>query len=189
MNTAVSVELLEALAQGLNDALFLALDAKRIRMPSRDADASAYLPDASRALPPCACMPDVFGTPPLAAWEKRNDRLLMTFSDALMDAIVTRVNETLPSAQNGYDDPVLSRMLLLSRHTGEGCPPDPAFRRALLYTLSACGKEGAMRHAKAALWRVFAAVPPRQRVAMLPLCGAYGDACARMIAYTNVIKE
>ena len=75
----------------------------------------------------------------------------------------------------------VTRLLALGRHDGEGCPPLPAFRRALLEAVSVDQSPAAYRRAIRAAETLFHSIPPRERPALLNRCGAYARALARLL--------
>ena len=170
------------IAAALGGAPGAAVEARSIRLPARQADAGVPIPhgcDGNRAL--YADFGQLWGAPLVSGICLSNGWLLLTFSDAFFNALVTRINSSLPLPENDGGNHAVNRMLALGRHGGEGCPPVPAFRRTLLEALQAGRSPAAYRRAVRAAETMFHAVPPRERPAMLPCSGALGNALARLL--------
>ena len=170
------------LAEALGGAFGTAVGERSIRLPARIADASAHVPpgcDPARAL--TMDYGSLYGAPLVASVRLVNGWLLFSFSDELFDALVAKANATLPLPEHDDGIHAVNRLLALGRHDGEGCPPLPAFRRALLEAVSADQSPAAYRRAIRAAETLFHSIPPRERPALLNRCGAYARALARLL--------
>lgn len=175
-------EVRAGLAEALGAVLGVAFDARRIRLPARHADASVYLPrevEPDRALH----LNDVsfWGVALVSCVRLENGWLLISFSDAFFSALIERINAALPLPQHDGGKHAINRMLALARHGGEGCPPVPAMKRALLEALFAHNSSAAYRKAARAAETLLSAVLPRKRPALLDQSGALGGAIARLL--------
>lgn len=170
------------LAETLSDAFHLAIDAQRIHLPARQADASFRPPqgiDPAEAL--AAGFGSLWGAPLVEAVRIVSGWLWIDFSPAFYDALVSSANAALPlPAQDGGSHAV-NRMLTLARHAGAGCPDLPAARRALLLAAAAQQSSAAYRKAALAAGTLFSSVPPRDRPALTDQSGALGGALARLL--------
>lgn len=176
-------EVRACLAGALGSALGADVDARRICLPARHADASVYLPrgsDPARALgADCGAL---WGAPLVSGVCAVNGWLLFTFSDAFFTALIERINAALPPPRHDGGSHAVNRMLVLARHGGEGCPPIPAMRRALLEGICAGRSPAAFDRAARAAETLFHSIPPRERPALLDQSGALGGALARLLA-------
>lgn len=175
-------EIRACLAEALTRALGAAVDARRIHIPARHADASVYLPRGSepaRALG--ADYGDLWGAPLVSGVRLEHGWLLISFSDVFFSALVERINAALPLPRQDGGSHAVNRMLVLARHGGEGCPPVPAMRRALLEALLAHKSPAACRKAARAAETLFHSIPPRERPALLEQSGGYARALARLL--------
>jgi hypothetical protein len=123
----------------------------------------------------------LYGAPLVSSIRLHNGWLLFSFSEELFDALVGQINASLPLPADDGGEHALNRLLALGRHDGEGCPPLPAFRRALLEAVSADQSPAAYRRAIRAAETLFHSIPPRERPALLDHCGAYARALARLL--------
>ena len=174
------------LAETLGDALGTVVGERSVRLPARQADASAHLPpngDSARALG--ADYGALWNAPLVSGVRLVNGWLLFTFSDALFDALVVQVNASLPLPEDDGGEHALNRLLVLGRHGGEGCPTFPPFRRALLDAICASQSPAAYRRAVRAAETLFHAISPRERPALLDRSDAYARALARLLASTR----
>ena len=170
------------LAVALGTALGTAVGEQAIHLPARQADASVHVPrgcDPARAL--ATDYGSLYGAPLVSSVQLENGWLLLTFTDALFDALVGQINATLPLPASDGGEHAVNRMLALGRHAGEGCPPLPAFRRALLEAVSADQSPAAYRRAARAAETLFLSIPPRERPAWMDRSGAYARALARLL--------
>ncbi len=183
MTNAICTDLRRALADALAGALEIPFDAEAVRMPARRAAASIRPPegtDISRIR--ADAFPFLFGAPPVSAVRTANGWLLLDFSDSFYDAFVRRACETLPAVRFEGSDHAVNRMLVLSRHGGAGCPRVPSVQRALLLAVCAGESAAAYRKAAHALETMLLSVPPRERPALILVCGAFGNAAARLLS-------
>lgn len=182
MTQAFDSEIKEALAGALGRSLGVPFSARSVRMPARQADASAHLPPgagAAQAL--CADFGALCGAQLVARVRLVNGWLLFDFTGAFLSALVSRVNASLPLPADFGSAHEANRMLVLSRHGGEGCPDLPAFRRALLEAVCAHQSRAAYARAACAAETLFHTIPPRERPALMRRCGALGGALARLL--------
>lgn len=181
MSNAICTDIRLALAGALGrSGIPAAADA--IRLAPRHAAASVRLPegaDASRLRPDA--FPPLYGAPLVSDLRLVGGWLLLDWSDAFCDALVCTARETLPPVSDDGGDHAVHRMLLLSRHGGDGCPRVPSMRRALWLACRAGERIAAYREACRAIETMFHSVPPRERPALLVDSGAFGDACARLL--------
>ncbi len=178
MTTPFDSEIRAALA----GALGTAADAQKIHLPARYADASVHPPrgaDSERA--PGVRFGSLYGAPLVETVRVQNGWLLFTFSPAFYDALTMQINALLPLPASDGGSHAVNRMLVLARHGGSGCPDHPAFRRALLLAVCAHESRAAYLRAERAARTLFHTIPPRERAALLPLCGAFGGALARLL--------
>jgi hypothetical protein len=170
------------LAEALGGAFDTAVGERSIRLPARIADASAHVPpgcDPARAL--TTDYGSLYDAPLVSSVRLLNGWLLFTFSDELFDTLVAKANASLPLPADDGGIHAVNRLLALGRHDGEGCPPLPAFRRALLDAVSAEQSPAAYLRAIRAAETLFHSTPPRERPALLNRCGAYARALARLL--------
>ena len=170
------------LAEVLGGALGTAVGERAVRLPTRSADASAHLPPGFDPAPALSAdYGSLWGAPLVSGVRLENGWLLITLSDALLDALVGQINASLPLPENDGGEHALNRLLVLGRHGGEGCPALPPFRRALLDAVCASQSPAAYRRAVRAAETLFHAIPPRERPALLDRSGAYARALARLL--------
>ena len=167
----------------LSGVLDCAIEPGRIRLPSREANASVRPPQGIDTAPALsASFGSLYGAPLLAGIREVNGWLLLDFSPAFFDALVQRINASIPLPPEDGGDYALNRMLALARHGGSGCPDHPAFHRALLLGIAAFESRAAAFRAAQAAVALFRAVPPRLRPELLSRSGALGSALARLLA-------
>ena len=174
------------LAEALGGALGAVVDERSVRLPARQADASAHLPlgcDPARAL--TADYGSLCGAPFVASVRLLNGWLLFSFSDELFDALVAQVNASLPLPADDGGEHAVNRLLALGHHAGEGCPPLSAFHRALLEGICAGRSPAAYQRAARAAETLFRSIPPRERPALMDCSGAYARALARLLTNTH----
>ena len=158
----------------------------RVHLPARDAHASVHVPtsaDASKVL--SIDYGSLYGAPLVSSVRLVNGWLLFSFSPEFFSALVERINLTLalPEAEN--ETHAENRMHVLARHGGVGCPDLPTFHRALLLAVASHESMAAYRRAERAANTLFHTIPPRDRGALLPRCGALGGALWRMLSYSR----
>ena len=171
------------LAEVLGDAFEVAVGERSIHLPARQADASVHVPsgcDPARAL--SADYGSLYGAPLVSSVRLHNGWLLFAFSDAFFSSLVEQANAVLALPADDGGNHAVNRLLALGRHDGEGCPPLPAFRRALLEAASANESIAAYHRAERAVETLFHPIPPRERPALMDCCGAYARALARLLA-------
>ena len=171
------------LAEALGGALGIAVDERSIRLPARQADASAHLPlgcDPAHVL--IADYGSLYGAPLVASVRLLNGWLLFAFSDELFDMLVMQANASLPLPADDGGEHVVNRLLALGRHAGEGCPTPPVFHRVLLEGICVSQSPAAYQRAARAAEMLFHSIPPRERPALMDCSGAYARALARLLA-------
>lgn len=155
----------------------------RLHLPARNAHASIHvLPGAEKAIPAPSDFGLLFGVPLVDSVRVVNGWLLLDFSPAFFSALVEEINRTLPAPANVLDTHAQNRMYALCRHAGEGCPDIPAFHRALIAALVAHESPASYLRAERAAEALLHSIPPRERPALLPLCGALGSALLRLLS-------
>ncbi len=182
MTTSFDSEIRVRLADVLGGAFLCPIDAKKIRLPARHADASVRPPqeaDPERALG--ADFGSLYGAPLVESVHLVNGWLLFDFSPAFFGALAERVNALFPAPSSDGGRHAVNRMLALMRHGQAGCPDHPALHRALLLAICAHESRAAYRRAEHAAQTLFHSVPPRDRCALLSGCGALGGALARLL--------
>ncbi len=182
MVNQIPAEIRQTLALTLGQS-GIPIEAAAIRLAPRHAAASVHLPpeaDAGRLDP--KTFPPLYGAPLASRLRRANGWLLLEWSDSFYDALVRTALERFPPATNDGGEHALHRMLLLSRHGGDGCPRVPSMQRALLLACLAGERPASYRAASRALETMFHPVPARERPALLRTCGAFGDAAARLLA-------
>ena len=176
-------ELRQSLADALGNALGIPVDAGTVRLPAREAHASYRPPQGANAadVRPADFAP-LYGAPLVSQVRLVNGWLLFDCSAGFFSALVEQVNRTLPLPTEDCGIHAINRMRALSRHCGSGCPDIPAFHRALILALVADQSPAAARQAGFAATALFHSIPPKDRPALLPSCGALGGALARLLA-------
>ncbi len=175
-------EIRARMAEALGSAFGMLIDARRIHLPARAADASFRPPQgASPSSVQPADIGALYGVPLVEQIRIVNGWQLFTFSGAFFDALTARVNEKLPLPAHDGGVYAVNRMLALARHGGSGCPDLPAARRALLLAVSAHESRAAYRRATQAALMLFHNVPTRERGALLSESGSLGGALARLL--------
>lgn len=152
----------------------------RVRIPARRFAAGCYRPEGEKPAP--EAFGTLYGAPLVSSVLQENGWVLLTFTDAFYNACVDRAIAAFPPATDDLNIHALNRMLQLSRHGGAGCPPIPAMQHALLLACGPIHNRSNTLRACFLLESVFSSVPPRERRALLARSGAYGDACARLLA-------
>ncbi len=170
------------LSEALGGAFGIEMDKQKIHLPARAADASFCVPHGTSPAPALAAdFGALYGAPLVGGVRIVNGWLLMDFTRAFFDALVDRVNETLPVPAHDGGDHAVNRMLALARHGGSGCPDFPAARRALLLAVTAHQSRAAYKRAAQAVSTLFHAIPPRDRSAAISVSGALGGALSRLL--------
>jgi hypothetical protein len=171
------------LAEAFSGAFGTVVDAKKIRLPARAAHASYRPPQgADSALVRAEDFGLLYGAPLVEQVRVVSGWLLLDFSPAFFSALVEQINGELPLPANDGGSHAINRMLTLARHAGSGCPDHPAFHRALLLGIAAEESSAAFRRASQAAETLFHAIPPKERPALFPICGAFGGAMAKLLA-------
>ncbi len=174
------------LAGALSGALETAIDARKIHLPARTADASVRPPYEIDPAPALAVnFGSLYGAPLVKSIRVENGWLLFEFSAAFYSALVQRVNETIPIPINDDGSHAVNRMLSLARHGGSGCPDHFSFHRALLLGVLAHNSDSAHVKAQRAAESLFRTISLRDQCALLPDCGALGSALARLLAASH----
>lgn len=158
----------------------------QIHLPARDAHASFRPPQGSDAIALVTLdFGFLYGAPLLDSIRVVNGWLLFDFSPAFCSALVDCINRTLPEPTSEDETHAENRMRALARHSGEGCPDLPAFRRALVLALVAGESPAAYRRAERAALTLFHTIPARDRGALLTRCGALGGALWRLLTHSR----
>ena len=174
------------LVRVLGGALRQAPEAAQIRLPARDAHASFRPPQGADARALAALdFGTLYGAPLLQSVRVVNGWLLFDFSPAFCSALVDHINRTLPEPEHKDETHAENRMRVLTRHSGEGCPDSPVFRRALVLALVSGESPAAYRRAERAAQALFHTIPPRERVSLLPRCGALSGALWRLLTHSR----
>ena len=180
MNQTIAGELRQAISEAASRACGAALSANAVCVPARQALASLRLPEDAvlrREVQGAFC-----GASLLKEARLVNGWLLFAFSDALFDALAAEPLRRLPPAADPLHSHAVNRLLALARHGGTGCPRVPSLQKALFLCAFAVESPAAYRRAELAVETMFHPVPARERPAILAGCGAFGDACARLLA-------
>lgn len=180
MEHTLSSELRQSIAGAVSRACGAALSASAVRVPARRALASLRLPEGAllrREAQGAFC-----GAPLIKQTRLVNGWLLFEFSDALFDTLAAEAVRRLPPAADPLASHAINRLLTLARHGGMGCPRVFSLQRALFLCAFAGESPAALRRAEQAVEAMFCSVPPRERPAILAGCGAFGDACARLLS-------
>lgn len=171
------------LLERLSLARCVSVRAARLHLPARNAHASIHLlPGAEVFIPAPTDFGLLLGAPLVASVRVVNGWLLIDFTPAFFSALVEEINRTLPAPTNVLDTHAQNRMYALSRHAGEGCPDIPAFHRALIAALVAHESPASYLRAERAAEALLRSIPPRERPALLPRCGALGNALLRLLS-------
>lgn len=158
----------------------------QIRLPARDAHASFRPPQGADAQALAALnFGSLYGAPLLDSVRVVNGWLLFDFSPVFCSALVDHINRALPEPKSEDETHAENRMRVLARHSGEGCPDLTVFHRALVLSLIAGKSPAARRKAEFAAQALFHTIPPRERIALLPRCGALGGALWRLLAHSR----
>jgi hypothetical protein len=182
MMQAFNSEIRTALSAALGSSLGAPFSGRSVRMPARQADASAHLPRGADAAPAlCADYGSLYGAPLVRRVRLVSGWLLFDFTGAFFGALVSRVNAALPLPADDGGLHAVNRMLALARHGGEGCPDSPVLRRALLEAVCAGESPAARSRADRAAETLFHSFPPRERPSRMQECGALGGALARLL--------
>ena len=179
-------EIRARLAVTLGGALGETPAARSIRLPARDAHASVR-PQQTAALSALVSLDygRLYGAPLVARVREVSGWLLFDFSPSFFSALVDEINASLPEPEAANETYAENRMRVLSRHSGLGCPDLPAFHRALVLSLVAGESPAAYRKAEHAAQVLFHTIPPQERIALLPRCGALGGALWRLLAHSR----
>ena len=179
-------EIRAQLIRVLSGALRQTPEPAQIRLPARDAHASFRPPQGADMLALCGLdFGSLYGALLMESVRAVNDWLLFDFSPAFCSALVDCVNRTLPKPEPADETHAQNRMRVLARHSGEGCPDLPACKRALVLALVAGESPAAYRRAEQAALTLFHTIPPRERGALLPQCGALGGALRRLLTHSR----
>ena len=189
MKSFFGSEIRQSLAGALGDALGIPVDAGKIRLPAREAHTSYRPPQGIDAAGVRAAdFAPLYGAPLVSQVRLVNGWLLFDYTAAFFSALVAQVNNTLPLPSEDCGSHAINRMRALSRHDGSGCPDIPAFHRALILALAADQSAAAFRKAEQAAIALFHSIPPRERPALLPSCGALGGALARLLVSARLTR-
>ena len=189
MKSFFGSEIRQSLAGALGDALGIPVDAGKIRLPAREAHTSYRPPQGIDAAGVRAAdFAPLYGAPLVSQVRLVNGWLLFDYTAAFFSALVAQVNNTLTLPSEDCGSHAINRMRALSRHDGSGCPDIPAFHRALILALAADQSAAAFRKAEQAAIALFHSIPPRERPALLPSCGALGGALARLLVSARLTR-
>jgi len=114
-----------------------------------------------------------------------NGWLLFDFSPAFFSALVDEINASPSAPDANGETHAENRMRALARHSGLGCPDIPAFHRAIIEAVVAHESPAAYRRAERAALSLFHTIPPRERPALFPHCGALGGAILRLLIFSR----
>jgi hypothetical protein len=182
MTSPYESEISEHLSARLAEALGAQIAPARIHLPARDAHASIRPPqDTDTSALTAQDFGELYGAPMVSELRAVNGWLLFDFSNAFFSALVGRICAELPAPEHEEETHAQNRMRALARHTGSGCPDDPAFERALLLALTAHKSRAAFQKAEQAAEALFHKIPPRERAELFSECGAYARAILRLL--------
>ncbi len=174
------------LVRVLGEAAGQAPNAARIHLPARAAHASFRPPEGADAFALAGLdFGFLYGARLVDSVRVVRGWLLFDFSPAFFSALTQQVNTVLPAPGAQGETYAENRMRSLSRQEGLGCPDHPAFYRALILSLVSHESPAAYRRAQRAAETLFHTIPPRDRGALLPRCGALGGALWRMLSYSR----
>lgn len=184
MVSLIPMALRAALCETIRASSCIPAEANAIRLPARGAAAGLYIKEGQSPLEavlkfslPCG---EAFGVPLIRAVRTSNSHLLFDLTDALYSRLVSEVLSTLPLPDSDCGNPMLNRMLTLSRQPLFECPSNPDVQSAFLECLclgSGCGLASVER----TLRRMFWGSPPANRQTLVRSASGVCGAAARLL--------